>query len=344
MRIGEVSQHAGISTRMLRHYDAIGLVSPSGRTAGGYRAYSPGDVRRLFEVESLRALGLPLGEVKAVLDDPRFAPSALVDDLATRTRRRIARDEELLRRLEHVRASEPADWGDVLRLVALLRGLDSAQPARRQQVVLTAPDGERLPAASLAEALLDESDPNVAGALQWALARSRGDALSVLEAALDPGPDLKPGAPDRQARRRTVATIARLGTDEAHVALTRLLGHPDDDVRGRAAIALGAAGTAAALPELVRMIVRGDDDVEAAEVVGALARRHDLADQVARTIDDELRRPDATAAQRSRLAQALAELDGTAAAEVLSALADDPDDGVRRIAAYCTRARAPRDR
>lgn len=331
MLIGDVSQHAGISTRMLRHYDAIGLICPSGRSASGYREYSPADLRRLFQVESLRSLGLPLGEVKNALDDPDFAPSALVERLIATTQERMTRDEELLERLRQVRASEPAGWIEVLRLVALLRGLGSADPARRQQVVLTAGYGLGLPATSLAQALLDESDPNVAGAIQWALARSGGDALPVLEAALD--------APDEQTRRRALGAIVRIATDESRAVLTRMLHHAEhDDVRGRAALALGAKGVDAAVPELLRTIVRGADDVEAAEVLGALARRLGIADRIVGAIDEELRRLDASPEARARLTQALAEIEGLAAHDIVISLAEDHDPNIRRIAASSLRA------
>lgn len=327
MLIGEVAQHAGISTRMLRHYDAIGLVRPSARTSGGYRAYSPDDLRRLFQVESLRSLGLPLGDVRSALDDPTFAPADLVDRLIASTQERLAREQELLARLREVRASEPAAWMDVLGLVALLRGLDHGQPAHRQQLLLTAPDVARVPATSLAEALLAEDDANVAGALQWALGRHEDGASHVLVAALDD--------PEPEVRRRAVRALVRVPTDDAAAALTRALDHPDDDVRGRAALGLGARGDAAAAPELLRMVARGHDDVEAAEVLGALARRHGSAGQVARAVGDELRRPGTPPAARARLTQALAEFDGDAAGELLTALAEDADPHVRRIAAYC---------
>jgi DNA-binding transcriptional MerR regulator len=88
--IGEVSARSGISARMLRHYDRIGLVSPTGRTRGGYREYSSDDVRRLFHVEALRSLGLGLQEVADALDDLSFDPADVVDRLLARTRERLA--------------------------------------------------------------------------------------------------------------------------------------------------------------------------------------------------------------------------------------------------------------
>ena len=60
MLIGEVARRSGVSARMLRHYDSLGLVRPTGRTGGGYREYSGADIRRIFHIESLRSLGLSL--------------------------------------------------------------------------------------------------------------------------------------------------------------------------------------------------------------------------------------------------------------------------------------------
>lgn len=124
MLIGEVSRQSGVSTRMLRHYDTLGLVKPTGRTSGGYREYSADDIRRLFHVESLRTLGLSLDETRRALDEPDFAPADLVGDLITHTRRRIAAEQELLTKLERVDATAPSEWEDVLRMVTLLRALE----------------------------------------------------------------------------------------------------------------------------------------------------------------------------------------------------------------------------
>jgi DNA-binding transcriptional MerR regulator len=73
--IGEVARRCGVSTRMLRHYDTLGLVRPTGRTVGGYREYSEADLRRIFHVEGLRTLGLSLRQIGRALADPGFAPS-----------------------------------------------------------------------------------------------------------------------------------------------------------------------------------------------------------------------------------------------------------------------------
>ncbi|TFV64841.1 UNVERIFIED_ORG: MerR family transcriptional regulator [Bacillus sp. AZ43] len=67
MNVGEVAALAGVTVRTLHHYDRIGLLSPSGRTAAGYRQYSPADLDRLHQVLLYRELGFPLEEVAALL-------------------------------------------------------------------------------------------------------------------------------------------------------------------------------------------------------------------------------------------------------------------------------------
>ncbi|AUH40563.1 hypothetical protein CXR04_10165 [Streptomyces sp. CMB-StM0423] len=61
---------AGVSVRTLPHYDEIGLVRPSARTAAGYRTYAAGDVERLREVLGYRRLGFGLREIAELVDDP----------------------------------------------------------------------------------------------------------------------------------------------------------------------------------------------------------------------------------------------------------------------------------
>ncbi|NBH05932.1 MerR family transcriptional regulator, partial [Amycolatopsis sp. SID8362] len=178
MLIGEVARRSGVSSRMLRHYDSLGLVRPTGRTVGGYREYSEADIRRIFHVEGLRSLGLSLRQVGRALADPAFTPSTLVGDLVRRTEERLQRERELLERLRAIDASASFGWEGVLRVIELLHGLDSPSPASRQQAVLAPADDVPLPAELLAKAVLTERDPFVAGALRWALARAGGDGLA----------------------------------------------------------------------------------------------------------------------------------------------------------------------
>src|SRR3712207_7801524 len=56
VNVGEVAALAGVTVRTLHHYDRIGLLSPSGRTAAGYRRYAPADLDRLHRVLVYREL------------------------------------------------------------------------------------------------------------------------------------------------------------------------------------------------------------------------------------------------------------------------------------------------
>lgn len=67
--VGEVAQAAGVTVRTLHHWESLGLLAPSGRTAAGYRLYSADDVARLQRVLAHRALGFSLEEVRQLLDD-----------------------------------------------------------------------------------------------------------------------------------------------------------------------------------------------------------------------------------------------------------------------------------
>ena len=329
MLIGEVSKQSGISARMLRHYDSIGLVSPTGRTQGGYRQYSEEDVRRLFHVEGLRSLGLSLHDIADVLGDLSFSPAAMVEQLVARTHDRLAREEELLRRLGQVQASDPAAWSDVLRTIGLMRGLDAGDPSARQRFALSLTgEGDR-DAVPLAEAALKEPDPNVAGALNWALARIGDSAIPVLAEALD--------SPIADRRHRALAALVKIGSPPAFVVLAEAFRHPDPLVSGRAALARGSRGEADTIPALVALVVDGRDDVEAADVLEALASRHGQADEIASAIAGEL--TSATGSARQRLTAALAAIPGPLAQATLTSLVDDPDRRVALTASFLLQAR-----
>nr|WP_277605491.1 HEAT repeat domain-containing protein [Glycomyces sp. L485] len=321
--IGEVARRSGVSARMLRHYDALGLVRPTGRTVGGYREYADEDIRRIFHVESLRTLGMSLRQIGRVLQDPGFTPSALIGDLIREAEGRLSREQELLGRLRAVDSSDPSGWEDVLSIVELLHGLGSPNAARRQQAVL-APAADA-PAQVLAEAILAESDPNVAGALRWALARADHDVVASLAPGL--------GSENVEVRRRAVLALTEIPGDEAAAVLVDALEDPDTTVRRHAALTLGAGGRSEAVPILVDMVVEGANDVEAAEVLGTLARDPERAGRIRSALVDELAASHGSSAVRMRLVQALAEMPAAVALGVLQRLAHDDDRSVARTAA-----------
>ncbi|MBP2706948.1 MerR family transcriptional regulator [Microbispora sp. RL4-1S] len=334
MLIGDVARRSGVSARMLRHYDSLGLVRPTGRTEGGYREYSSEDIRRIFHIESLRSLGLSLREVGRALDDPAFRPSELVGDLIRQTRERIAGETELLTRLLRIGAAEPADWEDVLRIVALLQALGSESAGKRQRAALSSVEDSPVPVEALVEAALTETDPNVAGALRWALARSGDGGVALLAEGL--------GSPAAEVRKRAVLSIAEIPTGEATALLRGALTNSDIVVRRCAALALGARGVAEAVPTLIDMIVEGANDVDAADALSALASDPALADQIATRLVDRLTHGTVEPSGRQRLTQALAEVPGITTSRALADLSHDEDRVVALTATYILKLRQAR--
>ena len=89
--IVEVSRTYGVSARMLRHYEKLGLMSSERREGYAYRVYRAEDVRRLRQILTLRKLRLSLKEIGEILSDP--GPSAAIRVLE----KNLARmDEELM--------------------------------------------------------------------------------------------------------------------------------------------------------------------------------------------------------------------------------------------------------
>jgi DNA-binding transcriptional MerR regulator len=67
-RIGELAMRAGVSTRTLRYYEELGLLSPSGHSTGGARRYSEDDADRLVRIRELQEfMGLNLQEIRTIL-------------------------------------------------------------------------------------------------------------------------------------------------------------------------------------------------------------------------------------------------------------------------------------
>jgi DNA-binding transcriptional MerR regulator len=69
--VGQVEGSAGVTIRAFHHYDEIRLLSPSGRSAAGYRIYEEADLERLQRILFYRELGFTLDEIAAIMDDPR---------------------------------------------------------------------------------------------------------------------------------------------------------------------------------------------------------------------------------------------------------------------------------
>ncbi|HVX80023.1 MAG TPA: Cu(I)-responsive transcriptional regulator [Hypericibacter adhaerens] len=67
MQIGEAAEASGVTAKMIRHYEAIGLIPPAGRRSSNYRDYGADDVHRLAFIRRARDLGFSIGEIRELL-------------------------------------------------------------------------------------------------------------------------------------------------------------------------------------------------------------------------------------------------------------------------------------
>jgi len=96
--VGQASQKAGVSIRTLRHYDAIGLLTPAAITQAGYRLYGEEEMKRLERILFFRELDFPLGEIQAILSDPAYDErEAIARQLALMKKKRERLDLLILR-------------------------------------------------------------------------------------------------------------------------------------------------------------------------------------------------------------------------------------------------------
>ena len=110
MKIGHASQQSGVSQRMIRHYEAIGLMPAAARRDSGYRDYDQSDVATLRFIRRARDLGFPVEEIRQLLAlwHDRGRASGEVRTLAlsraAELERKARQLDEMRRSLEHLAA------------------------------------------------------------------------------------------------------------------------------------------------------------------------------------------------------------------------------------------------
>lgn len=134
MQIGEAARVSGVSAKMIRHYEAIGLVPAAGRRGSNYRDYGPSDIHRLGFIRRARDLGFSITEIRDLLKlwGDRDRSSADVRALAERhldeLKAKIALLEDMRRTLEGlVEACEGGDRPDC----PIIEGLEGGHSAHR---------------------------------------------------------------------------------------------------------------------------------------------------------------------------------------------------------------------
>jgi MerR family transcriptional regulator, copper efflux regulator len=108
VNIGDAARLSGVSAKMVRHYESVGLLRPVARTDSGYRQYSEAEVHTLRFIKRSRDLGFSMeeiGELVGLWQNRRRASASVrriaqkhADDLATR----IAAMQEMQKTLQHL--------------------------------------------------------------------------------------------------------------------------------------------------------------------------------------------------------------------------------------------------
>ncbi|PYS50072.1 MAG: MerR family transcriptional regulator [Acidobacteria bacterium] len=124
LRAQEFAERAGVTVRTLHHYDRLGLLKPTRHTASGYRLYGERDLARLQQIVALKFIGLPLKQIKHLLDQRDLdlrTTLRLQREVVEEKRRHLDSCLEAIKRAEHLmsRKGEP-DWQAFRKIIEVI--------------------------------------------------------------------------------------------------------------------------------------------------------------------------------------------------------------------------------
>lgn len=99
--VKDLARLTGLTPRTLRYYDSIGLLCPRRGKDNDYRLYGPGEVDRLQQILLYRDMGLPLEEIKNLLDAPEFDRESALREHLNRLRERRREVDALIRAVQN---------------------------------------------------------------------------------------------------------------------------------------------------------------------------------------------------------------------------------------------------
>ncbi len=140
MNIGQAAQASGVSAKMIRYYEQVGLIPPAARTAAGYRDYAQADVHMLRFIRRSRDLGFSITEISDLLGlwRDRSRRSADVKTIALThiadLRRKIAGLEQMAATLEHLATCCSGDHRPDCPILDDLEKADEAEAERPKKL------------------------------------------------------------------------------------------------------------------------------------------------------------------------------------------------------------------
>jgi DNA-binding transcriptional MerR regulator len=121
----EFAKRAGVTVRALHHYDRLGLLKPSGRTAAGYRLYTDRDFGRLEQVVALKFIGFPLSQIRDLLDRKSSDPAAALRQQSQILREKRDHIDRAVRAIEFaeqaVASGRKNDWEPFRKIIEVIQ-------------------------------------------------------------------------------------------------------------------------------------------------------------------------------------------------------------------------------
>ena len=108
--INELSKLAGVSTRTLRYYDEIGLLSPERTRGNDYRVYGQNEVDLLQQILFFRELGVPLGEIKKIIWSKEYDRTSALQEHLSALREKREQIEILITNVEKTIATSKGEY------------------------------------------------------------------------------------------------------------------------------------------------------------------------------------------------------------------------------------------
>ena len=131
LTVKQVAKISGVSVRALHHYDEIGLLKPASIGRNGYRYYGRDELLRLQQILLHRELDIPLGEIRAILDDPNFDQLDALRQQRDRLAAEAKRYAELVRTIDRTIADLNGE--NAMRNADLYKGISAEKQAEYEK-------------------------------------------------------------------------------------------------------------------------------------------------------------------------------------------------------------------